>query len=110
MNGLLYVWIYFHHALVKLRMLLYLLEVSNRPRIGLWQSDSTHQHVRIKGRSDKDGIDAAGKRCGEYVTDLQSNQERKGDNHGREIAVRVVCGRCEDKVKIGQKSARIADE
>lgn len=71
MDGLLYVWVHSYHLGVQLWML-------------------PHQHFRIPGRSDEDGVNAARDRNSEDVADLQTDQEGIGYHNRGELAVAIV--------------------
>ena len=69
-----------------------------------------HRDLRIPRHCHEQRVNPAIEGRDEDVRDLQADDERKGDHHGREGAVAVVRGRREDEVEVRQEGAGVGDE
>lgn len=91
MDSLLDLGVHPDHLLVQLRVLL-------------------DHDLGVPGRSHENGVDATGDWRGEHIGDLKPDEERKGDDDGREAAALVVRGVRDVEVDEGQQRAGITDE
>lgn len=64
----------------------------------------------VPAGGDKDGLDTTGKRRGEDVGDLETDEERKSDDDGGEAASLVEGGFGDNEVDVGDQGACVADE
>lgn len=91
MNHLLYLRVHTDHPLVEIRMI-------------------SHQNIRIPRARHEDRIHSAANRRHEDLAHLQSDQECKRHDNGREGAALVVCRLREFQIEKGQKGAQVGDE
>ena len=70
----------------------------------------SHQNLWIPCARNKYSIDAAAEGRGEYVANLKADQEGKGNDDGRVLAIVVVGRRGEDDVAVSEEGAEIGDE
>lgn len=71
MDGLLQVWVHLYHLVVQVVVV-------------------AHQDLGVPSHGHKNGVDAGAERRGEEVAYLQTDKERKGNNHDGEVSLRVV--------------------
>lgn len=90
-NSLLHMRIHLDHLVVQIRVV-------------------PDHDLGIPRHGHKDGIDAAAERRGEDVADLQADQERKGADDDREVAVGIVRGLGELEVEEREQRGGEADE
>ena len=88
--------------------LLHLRVNPDHPVVEFWMIP--HQHVRIPCGSNEYSVDAASDRRHEYLTYLQSDQERESHNDGRKGTSVIVSWLGELQVQIGQESAEVRYE